>query len=494
MNGWKAGIGAVAVAGATVLVTAVPAAVEDATVNTRTMRQIFVDDHVIASMRGLSRVFHSPRRHPDNPILVGDRPWENWVIEVNGRPIVYDEQTAELRVYYVAPQMDPSAPAGERFRTCLAISRNGLRWQRQNLGQVEWEGSRDNNILRPGENWMRRPNVILDSTDPDPMRRYKMTFVDWIGDKTEGKTAIVKAYSRDGIEWTLNGDGRPWFRHLHSSNLLGWDPRIRKYVIYSRMAGPGNSIGRATSDDFVTWSEPELVIAPGPADQGRDFKGIAAFLYEGMYLGFLWVFDHKKSAEAKLVYSRDGIAWKRASPRRYYFPRGAGDAWDSRMVLQVAPVVFNNRIWVYYSGWNLPYSQAALARAHQGWFENGRRMQRAIGVATLRLDGFASLDAGAKEGVLVTKALHGQGGSLIVNADVRGELRVEVLDDGGTVLPGYGREECDPIRSDSTHHTVRWKSGARLDRFAGKAITLRFYLREGRVYSFAFSGSDRRQR
>src|SRR5207248_600929 len=82
--------------------------------------------------------------------------------------------------------------------------------------------SRENNILRWGENWMRRANVIKDTRDPDPERNYKMTYVDVIG----GRTAITKAYSRDGIHWRLNGDGKPWFRENHNSNLLGWDPRI----------------------------------------------------------------------------------------------------------------------------------------------------------------------------------------------------------------------------------------------------------------------------
>jgi hypothetical protein len=70
---------------------------------------------------------------------------------------------------------DASAPTGTRYKVCLALSQGGLQWRRPNLGLVEWEGSRSNNILPWGENWMRRPNVILDPRDPDPNRRYKMS-------------------------------------------------------------------------------------------------------------------------------------------------------------------------------------------------------------------------------------------------------------------------------------------------------------------------------
>ena len=102
---------------------------------------------------------------------------------------------------------------------------------------MEWEGSRHNNILPWGENWMRRPNVMIDPADPDPGRRYKMTFVDVIG----GRTAITKGYSNDGIHWKLNGDGKPWFREHHNLNLLGWDPRISQYVLFPRMPGRPNA-------------------------------------------------------------------------------------------------------------------------------------------------------------------------------------------------------------------------------------------------------------
>ena len=55
-------------------------------------------------------------------------------------------------------------------------------------------------------------------------------------------------------------------------------------------------------------------MTPTPADGGKDFKGNAVFLYEGLYLGMLWVFDHNRSAEAELTVSRDGIEWQRVSP------------------------------------------------------------------------------------------------------------------------------------------------------------------------------------
>jgi hypothetical protein len=405
-------------------------------------------------------------------------------------------------MYYVAPELDPSAPGGERYKTCLALSRDGLRWERPDLGQVAWRGSTRNNILPRGETWMRRPNVIRDPGDPDPARRYKMTYVDVIG----GRTAIVKAYSRDGIAWRLNGDGRPWFRREHAVNLLGWDPRIRSYVLFPRAAGAPLAIARSTSPDFVSWSEPVTVLAPQAADAGRDFVGNAAFLYEGLYLGFLWVFEQGRAkagdagagaptatpadagsswtADAELVVSRDGIAWRRVSPGRWFFPRGAPGSWDSEMILPVAPVVRGDRILIYYSGWNTPYGKEAQGRASAGWFEQGRRMQRAIGLATLRLDGFASLDAGVEPGVLVTRPIRCPGGSLEINARAGGDLRVEVLDAAGAPIPGFTAADCRPFRGDRLRAEVRWQRKRGLDALRGKSVALRFVLRSASLYGF----------
>ena len=182
--------------------------------------------------------------------------------------------------------------------------------------------------------------------------------------------------------------------------------------------------------------------------------------------------------------SRDGIAWRRVAPRDSYFPRGAPGAWDSEAIIPVAPVIHKDRIWIYYTGWNLPYSKVALSRAHKGWFENGQRMQRAIGLATLRLDGFASMHAGIEAGSLTTRLIKMMGSSLLLNAQVRGELRVEILDENNQPFPGYSAADCRPIRSDEHRRSVLWKGRSNLDGLAGKSVRLRFHLKDGDLYSF----------
>ena len=39
-------------------------------------KQLFIDNYVIADMAGIQKVLNSPQRHPQNPIVVPDQPWE----------------------------------------------------------------------------------------------------------------------------------------------------------------------------------------------------------------------------------------------------------------------------------------------------------------------------------------------------------------------------------------------------------------------------------
>ena len=448
-------------------------------------KQLFIDDRVVESTRSVTRRLHRLERHPDNPVLVGDRPWERWLVSPNGRAVLFDGETGEFKMWYMASRPEEGAPGGFRYKVGYAVSQDGINWSKPNLGQVDWEGSRDNNLIPRGVNWMRRANVIKDLHDPDPRRRFKMTYVDVF----DGEPAITKAYSADGVRWSLNGDGKPWFRRPHNGNLLGWDPRIRRYVFYVRMRGAQNRVGRAVSADFVTWSEPETVMAPGPDEPDLHFKGLAAFLYEDLYLGWLWVFERGTkefvAAAAELAVSRDGIHWNRPFPGTFVLERGEDPAWDSRLSIPVAPVVHDQRIWCYYWGENMPYTVDAIRKVKDGWVQDGRRIQRATGLATLRMDGFVSM-AAPGEGSVTTRLLDTPGGRMTVNARVGGDLRAEILDEDGNVIPGYEVHQCRPVSGDSLRHAITWGNGPDLVPGRKAGFRIRFHLRDTDLYAFQF--------
>ncbi len=105
-------------------------------------------------------------------------------------------------------------------------------------------------------------------------------------------------------------------------------------------------------------------------------------------------------------------------------------------------------------------------------------------LATLRVDGFASLDGGYDGGLVTTKQFVFTGSTLKVNAKANfGQVVVEVLDEKGKPAPGFKREMCEPMQADSVDNPIRWK-GTSLADLRGKPVRLRFYLTNARLYSY----------
>jgi len=175
-----------------------------------------------------------------------------------------------------------------------------------------------------------------------------------------------------------------------------------------------------------------------------------------------------------LVTSRDGLHWRRTEgDRSPVLPCGAPGEWDQGMITTAThPLVENGEIKLYYGGFDNSHN------GPQPW-------HAAVGLATLRKDGFASLDAGNDSGTVTTHGLRRADGPLHVNyrADAGGELRVEVLDLEGNVLDGYGGQACTPLVGDDVDQKVRWGSRTKLPA-AKKPIRLRFILKNASLYSF----------
>lgn len=121
----------------------------------------------------------------------------------------------------------------------------------------------------------------------------------------------------------------------------------------------------------------------------------------------------------------------------------------------------------------------------RGWRSSG------IGLATLRKDGFVSLDAGQKPGTVTTRLLKQAAGVLQINADAdAGSVRVEVLDAAGKVWPGYSASDCVPMTTDGTDQTITWKSHSTLPN-SESGLRLRFVISNASLYSFRLSDPGR---
>ena len=115
--------------------------------------------------------------------------------------------------------------------------------------------------------------------------------------------------------------------------------------------------------------------------------------------------------------------------------------------------------------------------------------EAAIGLAVMRLDGFAAWEAASKPGELVTQPCLCNGDRLFLNAEAqKGSLTVQVLDENGNAVKGFESESCEAVTTDTlvdgSGGWIQWKQEKDLRRVKGKPIQLRFTLQNARLYSF----------
>ena len=115
--------------------------------------------------------------------------------------------------------------------------------------------------------------------------------------------------------------------------------------------------------------------------------------------------------------------------------------------------------------------------------------QGGICLAKLRLDGFASIEGGAKAGTLTTRPLDWTGGRLTLNTAPRagGQILVEVLDRAYQPIDGYALADAVPVTADGVREAVGWRGANDLSGLTGRTIRLRFHITDASLYSFSMS-------
>lgn len=474
------------------LVLAAGAGASDALVLER-VPLLFADDAGIARRsHHVSRTVHPARTRPA-PVLVADQPWEHLRVYMWGS-VHYDPAARRYAMWY----MSRPPPPAKGTTNLYATSEDGLRWTKPALGLVDFKGSKLNNLIDAGGGSLA---VLHDPFDPDPARRYKR-FVHRSG-------GYYASWSADGVRWIdagaapalTAGDTITLAQHPVTGEYLAYHKRP-----YNRGGFNVRAVWLARSRDFRAWSEPELVLAADDADQEwaaapderTEIYDMAVFPHAAGYVGFPAVFRHKpqpmtdalKEAGAvaadgpldiQLATSADGRRWRRSWPRSAVIPRGAPGSYDGGAILGVAcaPIHVGDETWVYYSAINATHGAAVPPKG------------MTIGRAEWRRHGFVSLDVGPQGGEVETKPLRLAGGRLVVNVDAaRGQVRVALLEADGRPIPGRTLADAEPLTSDRTRWTARWRDG---DSVPGdRPVRVLLQLTNARLYSLAGGTSETR--
>ena len=445
----------------------------ETTINLDRLPLLFVDDSGVFSQENLERRFHEATTDA-SAVLEPETEWEGNRVYIYGS--VMRDPEGGFRMWYLGRPQPETVVADNLNRVeglgmveglrnhgfdlvLYATSPDGRKWTRPDQELYSYNSSRANNIVFD----LHSPSILLDESDPDPGRRYKM-----VGAFDGNYYAAV---SPDGIHWR-NEREEPILEHSDTISLAQ-DPSTNEYLAFHKRYTNVRGYSRrvvwlSRSRDFESWIEPKLALAPDEIDDAwvtrlperTEIYNLSVYPHAGGYLGFPTIFRLKKQLDRKdvlpgqspvdgpidvqLATSRDGLAWHRPYPRTIMIPRGLPGTFDAGAILGVAtaPLNVEDETWLYYT---------AITTGHGGPLPAKRI---AIGRAVWRRDGFGSLNAGPVGGKLETSPLHVEGGVIVVNADAsRGELRVAVLEENGTPIEGMAARDCDPLRADD----LRWK-------------------------------------
>lgn len=455
--------------------------------------QLFVDLTCVARLDNVKQTFHAVQKHPANPVLRKQEPWET--MYGTWGTVIFDADESVFKAWYggVGRPTGNTRPGFQQTRhvLCYATSADGVHWDRPNLEMHEVAGEKANNVVigddhhEGMDHW---ESVLKDTADPDPQRRYKA--IGWSSYDWDGPlSGIYSMTSPDGLRWTHSSEPVFHFRPRQGSGDIGpvgdaqslmIDPLRGRYVAFLRTL-PHRAMSEST--DFVHWSPLKTCIEARPGEISNMVYNHCGFVYGDQYLGFLTYFNRdpvNPLCTVRLLSSRDGDTWDRPTdaPLIDVGQVGEPDRFLN-MLTGGPPIRVGDKLFVYYR------SLAVRHGPYEGSDDTDRAFPGGISLATIRVDGFASLDASYDGGAITTRPFRFCGESLRINAKADfGRIVVDVLDEEENPIEGFARQDCDSIGSDSLDQPVTWKANKDLSHLKDRAIRLRFSLKNARLYSY----------
>lgn len=187
--------------------------------------QLLLDPSLVYESVGIAFTPHPAHKHPANPLVRADQPWEGWYASVFAGTVLYDGPERRFKMWYTCPGAAAYFASGG---TCYATSKDGLRWDKPPVGtRTAKNGKPHNSVTR-----FLCPSVFHDPADPDPARRYKMVCFD----EDRGYLALT---SRDGLRWAEQSP-RPIVPISYVDDVIAAfrDRRTGRYVALPKMLTP----------------------------------------------------------------------------------------------------------------------------------------------------------------------------------------------------------------------------------------------------------------
>lgn len=397
-----------------------------------TRRELLLDDYLFAEINpGIEFKQHRPR--PQNVIISDDRPWEK---EINYVSVL---ASGDKFMLYYRGFHHGSGEIGMGEPTCLAISKDGVNWEKPELGLFGFAQSPANNIVLGGnydsmpatQKWrgylgkdLRWRGEIAAFIDADGTFRTLLRGARGYHQIHSRRYdyGMYPAESVDGLNWKVLTEKPAITKgQFDSQNLAIYDRTRQRYAAFTRDThGLGvqddnekwqgeilRDIRVAFSNDFISWSEPEYLKYHD--DEKLQLYTNAIISYERaphLLLGFPTIINAESQTAPRFMFSRDGGTSFKRLPL-VLIPHDAPSERDGDRSNYLAHGLIKaneNELFCY---------------ATEGYKDGpSRRLRRFV----WRTDGFVSL---AGKGRAMTVPLKVGGNKLVLN--YRGQVSVKIL-------------------------------------------------------------------
>lgn len=416
---------------------------------------LFVDDHEVHFSRDLWRSTQILRKEGNGPVLVPDGGAEGTAIGYGAA--VHDVEGDVRRLYY-QPHKDQ--------RIYAADSVKGAEWTRKGVAM---------------KTSVKGQELLLLPADLSPHLAPWFEGARFVA-AVYNEHSIHVAKSTDGLDWELSSEAV--LPGIYDRSSLYYDPVREIYMLTSRpLMLEGDvafrRVGLWESRNLRDFAFRGTILRADAFDRPYDqLYGMQIFRYGRIFLGLLEVYHAAvERLDTQLAYSIDGSNWRRTDDRAVILPCGGEGGWDSHWTVPTlnSPFLRDGRHQVLYSGASTKHGSQDLHR-------------RAIGLASLRQDGWVSLEAGRSEGVVVTALLPlRKPMRLKLNVSApSGYAIAEILDAQGEALPGYGAEDGRIERPDAVRLPVSWNGVEIVRQVPDGQCRLRLRLYQGSLFSYVW--------
>ncbi len=466
----------------------------DAPIDIASRRELMLDDHLLDKLMGsAARKLHHPAKR--DIVLQHDADWEGG--GSNYHTVFQDGE--RYRLYYrgagfkvIDGKLEQSHPQV----TCYAESKDGIYWEKPNLGLFEWQGSRDNNIVLMDRG--RSTHNFAPFKDTRPGVPDDQLYKAMAGHPD--KKGLAAYASADGIRWRLLAE-EPVITEgvFDSQNVAFWDGKRGEYRAYYRDFRDGfRDIRTSTSKDFLEWRGGDW-LDYGDAPREHLYTNQiqpcprAPHLFVGLptrYVDRGWSGSMSELPDAENRQLRNETT-----------PRYATSLTD--LMLMSSRDGTNFHLWNEGFLWPGPersgtwnyghlYTACGLVQTspieHSIYAVEGAWMDARLRRYTLRIDGFASVHADNRGGELRTRPIVFAGKELFLNfaTSAHGTIKVALQDIDYREIAGFGYGDSIGIFGDTIERKVSWRGDPDLSKLAGRPVRLRFVMREADLFSFQF--------